>query len=383
MKANMMRTPLIKSAAVLLVLALLAYFTSASPEGSVLNSVGLIIIGMFRLIQWAIAMIIGLTVSIAVLIGIFLLCVAMVSRENAARMYQNVKRSVAELLAPVSGYVATFKGKESPCAVSQPPRPSTLAADQDLSVGASPVAEPVTPPPAVAVEPPVDVAGEIKTIAENQQQLGQQIAALNAQIVALEEKSTTFAAAGQMESIAGEITASTKAMAAVQASVTAMEGKITETPSFDPKPLNDAVEALHTKITALENKITETAQQVQALSADTLLGDLPARLEKLEKTEAPSFDPKSLADTMENLSAKITTLEEKSSGFVVSGQLESLSGEITASAQSLATVQESMAALEGTITETAATLRNEMEELKRKPQQPTRPKTTSRAKKKT
>ena len=383
MKANMMRTPLIKSAVVLLVFALLAYFTSASPEGSVLNSVSLIIIGMFRLIQWAIAMIIGLTVSIAVLIGIFLLCVAMVSRENAARMFQNVKRSVADLLAPVSCYVAALRGKESPCAVSQSPQPSTLAADQDVSVEAPPVAEPEAPPAAAEVVPPVDVAGEIKTIAENQQQLSQQIAALNAQIAALEEKSSTFAAAGQMESIAGEITASTKAMEAVHASVTAMEGKITETPSFDPQPLNDAVEVLNTRITALENKITETVQQVQALSADTLLGDLPARLEKLEKTEVPSFDPKPLADTIENLSAKLTTLEKQSSGFVVSGQLESLRGELTASTQSLATVQESMAALEGTITETAATLRNEMEELKKKPQPPTRAKTTPRAKKKT
>ena len=151
MKANMMRTPLIKSAVVLLVFALLAYFTSASPEGSVLNSVSLIIIGMFRLIQWAIAMIIGLTVSIAVLIGIFLLCVAMVSRENAARMFQNVKRSVADLLAPVSCYVAALRGKESPCAVSQSPQPSTLAADQDVSVEAPPVAEPEAPPAAAEV----------------------------------------------------------------------------------------------------------------------------------------------------------------------------------------------------------------------------------------
>ena len=62
MKTNAMRTPLIKAGVVLLVFVLLAYLTSASPEGGVLDSVGLIIIGAFRLVQWAIAMIIGVGV---------------------------------------------------------------------------------------------------------------------------------------------------------------------------------------------------------------------------------------------------------------------------------------------------------------------------------
>ncbi|MGE4559571.1 MAG: hypothetical protein AB7E77_05190, partial [Desulfobulbus sp.] len=65
MKTNMMRAPLIKSAVVLLIFILLAYLTSASPEGGVLNSLGLIIIGAFRFVQWAFAMVIGLAVCIA------------------------------------------------------------------------------------------------------------------------------------------------------------------------------------------------------------------------------------------------------------------------------------------------------------------------------
>ena len=61
MKTNTMRAPLYKAGAVILVMALLAYLTSAS-GGGVLDSVGQLIIGAFRLVQWAIAMTIGIAV---------------------------------------------------------------------------------------------------------------------------------------------------------------------------------------------------------------------------------------------------------------------------------------------------------------------------------
>ena len=64
MKTNTMRAPLYKAGAVILVMALLAYLTSAS-GGGVLDSVGQLIIGAFRLVQWAIAMTIGIAVCIA------------------------------------------------------------------------------------------------------------------------------------------------------------------------------------------------------------------------------------------------------------------------------------------------------------------------------
>jgi len=86
MKRNMMRGPLVKSAVILIILTLLAYLTSASPDTGVLGSLGLIIIGAFRLVQWSIAMVIGMAVCIAFLIGIFLLAVSMVNKETAGSM---------------------------------------------------------------------------------------------------------------------------------------------------------------------------------------------------------------------------------------------------------------------------------------------------------
>lgn len=418
MKTNTMRTPLIISAAVLLVFALLAYITSATPGVGVFGSVGLIIIGIFRFIQWTIAMIIGLTLSIAVLFGVFLLCVAIFSRQKAAEMYQNIKRSVVELLAPAFCYLATLRGQKASCAATEPTQKTALTADQadpaETPLAAAPVDEPVDEPVVAAVTSPADLAEEIKTIAEVQQKLTQQISTLNAQVTAMEEKSTSFATAGQVDSIAGEITASNKSLGAVQESMNAMEGKITETvhkvqtlsaekllgdlparlqkieqtqaPEFDPAPINEALAALQTKINAIDDKITETTQQVQALSKETLLGDLPARLETLEQ-DKPSFDPQPLNESVTNLSAQVAGLEEKSSAFVAAEQLDALSGELTASAQSLAAVQESVTALEATLTDATATLRKEMEELKKKPAPATRARTTtktsSRAKKKT
>lgn len=116
MKTNAMRTPLIKAGVVLLVFVLLAYLTSASPEGGVLDSVGLIIIGAFRLVQWAIAMIIGVGVCIAFLIGVFLFAVSLYDREAASVLYAKTKSAVADLLARSLPW-------STPCASSPGPFP--------------------------------------------------------------------------------------------------------------------------------------------------------------------------------------------------------------------------------------------------------------------
>ena len=140
MKTNAMRTPLIKAGVVLLVFVLLAYLTSASPEGGVLDSVGLIIIGAFRLVQWAIAMIIGVGVCIAFLIGVFLFAVSLYDREAASVLYGKTKMAVADLLAPVFALVDSLRKQ---------PRPTRALATP------APAAQPLVQQPA---EPAVDAA---------------------------------------------------------------------------------------------------------------------------------------------------------------------------------------------------------------------------------
>lgn len=267
MNTNMMRAPLYKAAAVLLFFAILAYLTSASPDGGVLNSVGQIIIGVFRFVQWIIAMAIGLTFSIAVLIAIFLFAVSLVNKASAAAMYQAVKAAVLDF------YQQVF----SRCCSKAP------------AASASCVAEPVQLP--AVQEPPkedlsVKIAGEIQKVADSQQALNAQFSALNSKIQSLEEKSTDFVAASQLEAISAELASTGKTLGAVQENVVTLEGRV-----------------------------NQTLQQVNTITPEKILGDIPARLQKLETSEdEPGFDPAPLTTSIQTLQKEVEELKKKGTG---------------------------------------------------------------------
>jgi len=264
MKPTMMRAPLYKAGAVLLFFVILAYLTSASPDGGVLNSIGQIIIGAFRFVQWSIAMVIGLTFSIAVLIGIFLFAVSLVNKASAAAMYQTLKASVMNLCQPVfSRYCSKAPGVTAPCAAA--PAPAACAPEQpkeDLSV---------------------KIADEIQKVADSQKALNDQFSALSGKIQSLEEKSADFVAASQLEAINAELASSGKALGTVQENMSALEGKV-----------------------------NQTLQQVNAITPEKILGDIPARLQKLEvKGDEPGFNPAPQAASIETLQQEVEALKKK------------------------------------------------------------------------
>ena len=264
MKANMMRTPLIKSAVVLLVFVLLAYLTSTSPEGSVLNSVGLIIVGAFHLVQWALAMAIGLTVCIGFLIGIFLFAVFLVSKETAATMYERVKRSVAVLCAPVFSCLGSFRCTES----CTPPVQGAVGNEHFKN------------------ELQSIIAGEVKKVTDHQQVLNNQFVSLQAKIQTIEEQRADFATTGQVEALADEIASSGKILGTVQATVATLDGKL-----------------------------SAAVQQFQAVTPEKMLGEIPARLETLEKKgDAKEFDPQPLTESLQSLQKEMEELKKKNSG---------------------------------------------------------------------
>ena len=275
MKENTMRAPLLKAGIVLLVFVLLAYLTSASPEAGLFSAIGQIIIGAFRLVQWAIAMVIGLAFCIAFLIGIFLFAVSLVNRETAASMYQAVTKSVCALCQPICARFSSRFGqcKETSASCSASPSLGTAAA--------------VAPDTSFKEELQSIVAGEVRKVAESQQVLNDQFAALAGKIQAMEDKSADFASAGQLGAIASELTASGKTLETVQA-----------------------------QVATLEDKIGETVQQLQTTTPEKMLGDIPARLQKLEqpKEEQPAFfDPAPLITSIENLQMEIEELKKKKS----------------------------------------------------------------------
>lgn len=264
MNTNMMRTPLIKSGVVLLVLVLLAYLTSATPDGSVLNSIGLIIIGAFRFVQWLIAMTIGVSFCIAVLIGIFLFAVSLADKELAASLYSKTKVSIGALLAPVFSGISALKCADSACS---PPQAVAQGTDEGQ----------------LKNDLQAIIAEEVKKVSDSQAALHQQFSSLHAKIQTIEEKASGFAGSEQVAAIADEIAASGKVLGSVQETVTVLEGK-----------LND------------------TTQKLQAITPEKMLGDIPARLVKLEQKDEPAgFDPQPLNESIENLQKQMEELKKK------------------------------------------------------------------------
>ena len=108
MSNNLLRAPLIKSAVLLAVFTLIIYLTVTSHEGSVWSSLGTIFFAVFKAAQLGVGLILALILCLAVLIGIFLGCVAMVSTDSATKMYNQLRRILLEKL----DFVKTFLKKE-------------------------------------------------------------------------------------------------------------------------------------------------------------------------------------------------------------------------------------------------------------------------------
>ena len=93
MKNNMLVKPLIQSILILALPSLLLYLIASSPEATVWSSLGMIVIGGLRTLQWIIAMTLALIVCLAFLFAIFFGAVALFDREVSARMYGNLKHT--------------------------------------------------------------------------------------------------------------------------------------------------------------------------------------------------------------------------------------------------------------------------------------------------
>jgi len=261
MKSNALRAPLIKSAIVLVIFSLLFYFTSSSPQGSVWTSIGTIFIVAFTTVQWFFALSIGLIVSLVVLIAIFLGAVAMVSPASASRMYEGLRETLLAWFTPV---INLFKSD----------REEKLAAALE-TFGQGLKEE-------IIADIQTTRAGLKKTQTELETKLG----GLSSRLATLEETATGLAEGEQVETLAGEI-----------------KGVV-----------ESAIEIKGT-VDALKISVEQTAKQVQEVSGDGILGDLPARIEKLEMQEIPEPQPavdiSPLQKDIAAVQAELTSLQQK------------------------------------------------------------------------
>lgn len=256
MKPNLLRAPLINSAILLVVCSLLVYFTLTSPEGSIWSSIGAIFTLFFRIAQLMIGLALGLLVCFVVLIGIFLGAVALFDASSASRMYEGLRQTILNWLAPVLDLLSSDSEDKLQAELSDLGR--TLKTDFSQMIGSA--------------------RRELSTV---QNELAGKLQALQGKVQATEEATAEKVSTEQLEAVTAEVTTVTEAL-------TATEGKIK----------------------TLQAKVEEAVQKIGAVDPGAILGDVPARLEKLEQQEPSApVDLQPLEKKIAALQAEIKTLQ--------------------------------------------------------------------------
>ena len=233
MKNNPLRVPLINSAVVLAVLALIVYFTVTSGHGSLWSSIGAIFILIFRLAQLAIGLGLALLVSLGVLIGIFLGAVAIFDGAAASRMYEGLRRIILTWTAPLAGLFKSDREEKLAAAL----------ADLEQRIGR-------------------EIAG--------------QIGGLRREMTGLREE-----LAGTIQKVAGRLSQLEAASVSRDELAEPLEAVTAAT---------EAVAALEQGLKKVEDRLDQVAKQAAEVDAASLLGDLPARVEALEQAEPPAIE---------------------------------------------------------------------------------------------
>lgn len=111
MNNNILRKPLLNTATVFAFFIGLLAVSLTYPEATLFESVGLLIQAVLRAVQLLIGLTLAAAFCVAVLIGIFLGAVALASRETAARMYGELRQTLADWLAPALALVGKKKNR--------------------------------------------------------------------------------------------------------------------------------------------------------------------------------------------------------------------------------------------------------------------------------
>ncbi len=264
MKTNVLRGPLIKSAIVLVIFSLLVYLTAAHPDGSVWSALGTIIVGIFRTIQFAIGLLIGVTVCIAVLIGIFLGAVAIFDRSSASRMYEGLRQAFAGQMQELVAAMAAEKKKE-------PDEPMIEEISTKLKSALD-----------AAV---ISARRELATVRE---ELGNRVKSLSSRVSAVEESVQAVPTGEEMEKVTADV-----------------EG------------VGESVKRLEEGLKQVQAEMAKLTAQLAEIAPDKLLGDLPARLAALEEREIPeAVDLNPLQEQVTALRAEIVEIRQNLESLV-------------------------------------------------------------------
>ncbi len=258
MKANALRGPLIKSAIVLLIISMLAFFTSTSPGGGLWGSMGTLVITILRTVQWIIGMIIALSVSLAVMIGIFLGAVALVNPASSSRMFEGLRQTLSSWFAPVL---------------------SLLNSDKD----AGSVDRLESFVQGVKKELAADVQQVQANLGKSLAEVEGKISRFSSRVGNLEETAANLAQTEQVDALAEEV-----------------------------KGAGESLTEIKSVADSLKGRMDQAEKQVKEVAGEAILGDLPSRIEALEQKVIPeSVDTKPLEKDITALKNELATVQKQ------------------------------------------------------------------------
>jgi len=265
MKPNVLRAPLINSAIVLVIFSLLVYFTGSSAEGSVWAAIGTIFVTALKSIQWLIALAIGVAVCLAVMIGIFLGAVAMINPSSSSRMYDGLRLTLIDWFQPLVTMLKSDHDEQLSSTLD------SFGSDLKKEINA-------------------DIQAAQTILKKNLGELASQISRISSRLTALEETAAGLAASEQVDTLAEEVKGAVESAAAIK---TELKGELD----------------------SLKNTAEQTAKQVQEVSGEAILGELPARIEALEQQEIPepppAVDLSPLQQDITALQAELSSVQQK------------------------------------------------------------------------
>ncbi|MDU9047532.1 MAG: hypothetical protein Q3M30_01690 [Candidatus Electrothrix sp. Rat3] len=271
MKNNMLQKPLILSVLILSLLSTLIYLIAGNPEATVWSSFGLIIMGILRTIQWIIAMALALLVCLAFLFALFFGAVALFDRNTSAKMFHNLKAFLLSGLLPFTGQCCSnISSAQSSCEeTTTEVKTETLAEKQESET----------------------INAEINNIQEHlhttRQVLTDKIDQITSRIDSLEAMTTDMASKKQLDDMSHE----------VQNAV-------------------DSLSGIQNAVSAMQSCVDQTESQLKEISPESILGDLPQRVQTLEEQQRAAEPPEPvdispLQNDINAMQSELTHVKEK------------------------------------------------------------------------
>lgn len=257
MNNNVLRKPLLNTAAVFAFFIGLLVVSLAHPEATLFESVGLLIQAAFRAVQLLIGLALAAAFCLAVLIGIFFGAVAIASRDTAARMWDELRQTLAAWLAPVAVLLFGKKKIEEP--VNFEPVKEEMRQELQANIEA--------------------IQGHIHATREL---LADKIGQLSNRIDVLEAMTAKMADSSQVETLSIEVRGAMTSLAGIEGAVGGMKACV-----------------------------EQTAQQILQISPEEMLGDLPERLRLLEQREPQVIDITPLERDIVQMQQELASVREK------------------------------------------------------------------------